>query len=80
MGIGDLVKSQHKVWGSEDSYFLAEICGFFDKRDIDYDCPQSVAIIPMVKVTVLTGKDAGKTRTYSRKNFRQLFLTIKDTK
>ena len=71
MKVGDLVQ-----WHSPEGTFLAEIAAFWNKRDIDYDCPESVAIIPMVRVIVLTGEDAGKSLTIRRSIFSKKFLMV----
>ncbi len=55
---------------------LVQIERTYDKRDIDPDCPMSVAIIPMVEVFVLTGKDMGRKFKWRRQAFRQKFSKI----
>ena len=50
----------------------------YDKRDIDYDCPESVAIIGMVEAIVLTGPDIGKTKRYRRSHFHGVFKRVEE--
>mgnify|MGYP003127958218 CR=1 FL=1 len=70
MQVGDLFKDKTGT--------LVEVSGFWDKRDIDWECPESVAIIGMVKVIVLTGENAGRTRQFRRSNFRRQFTSLKE--
>lgn len=55
---------------------LVQIERTYDKRDIDPDCPMSVAIIPMVEVFVLSGEKMGRKLKWSRQSFRRKFLKI----
>ena len=57
---------------------LVEVARTYDKRDIDYECPESVAIVGMVEVVILSGPDIGKTRRYQRLQFRRLFIPIEE--
>jgi len=49
---------------------LCEILSTWNKRDIDPECPQSIAIIGMVKAIWLTGPNQGQEFSRSQKNFR----------
>ena len=57
---------------------LVEIVRTYDKRDIDYDCPESVAIIGMVEAVILSGPDIGKVRRYQRSQFRRVFSPVEE--
>ena len=57
---------------------LVEVLRTYDKRDIDYDCPESVAIVGMVEAVVLNGPDIGKNRKYQRLQFRRLFMPVEE--
>ena len=57
---------------------LVEVVRTYDKRDIDYDCPESVAIIGMVEAVILSGPDIGKTRRYRRTQFRRVFSPVEE--
>ena len=48
---------------------LVEVNKTWDKRDIDPYCPESVAIVPMVTFTYLTGPKIGRTRSVRRRVF-----------
>ena len=58
---------------------LCEIVSLYDKRDIDPECPESVAIIPFVKAVWLTGGSQGHPFFSSRRNFRRAWEVISDT-
>lgn len=58
---------------------LCEIVSLYDKRDIDWECPQSVAIIPFVKAIWLSGRHQGQVFRQPRKNFRRSWTVISDT-
>jgi hypothetical protein len=73
---GDLF--QGKAWVKGRSPLLIEVVRTYNKRDIDYDCPESVAIIGMVEAVVLSGPDIGKIRRYQRSQFHQVFLPVEE--
>ena len=74
---GDLFQGRH--WRSDvGSPLLVEVVRTYDKRDIDYDCPESVAIIGMVEAIVLTGPDIGKTKRYRRSHFHGVFKRVEE--
>ena len=70
--VGDLVR--HKY--NHDK--IAQITGFWDKRDIDYDCPESVAIIGMVRLTYLNTEQIGQEGSVSRRGFTANWEVIND--
>ena len=70
MKIGDLFKSKHT------NHSIVEIIKFYNRRDIDDECPLSVAIIPTVVYIVLTGDDMGKEYRCSRRNFGNRFSPV----
>ena len=62
-----------------DSTILAEVVGTWNKRDIDPDCPESVAIIGMVKFVYVSGTDIGFERSIRYRDFRAYWEVINDT-
>ena len=48
---------------------IVEIISTYNKRDIDPDCPESVAIIGMVKFLFLTGEHQGIIQKFPRSRF-----------
>ena len=65
---GALCTRKCQVTGTQQ---LCQIVFLYDKRDIDYECPESVAIVPFVKAIWLTGDNQGHPFTSSRRNFRR---------
>ncbi len=61
-----------------DANLLCEVVSTYDKRDIDYDCPESVAIIPMVKAVYLSGENQGKEFRVSRRSFTYRWEVVRD--
>ena len=74
--VGALCKSRPYHSDAEE---LCQIVSLYDKRDIDYDCPESVAIVPMVKAVWLTGSYQGHTFRSARRNFRRSWEVISDS-
>ena len=74
---GDLFQGRATV-ESDAPACLVEVVRTYDKRDIDYDCPESVAIIGMVEAVILSGPDIGKTRRYQRKGFNRMFTRVEE--
>ena len=62
-----------------DANLLCEVVSTYDKRDIDYDCPESVAIIPFVKAIWLSGENQGQEFRSARRNFYRTWEVISDT-
>ena len=58
---------------------LCEIVSLYDKRDIDYYCPESVAIVPFVKAMWLNGDHQGQVFRSARRNFTRTWKVISDT-
>ena len=52
---------------------ICQVVGKWDKRDIDPDCPLSVAIVTMYRVVYLTGEDIGKERSVRATQFNRLW-------
>ena len=73
---GDLYKSD------PDSAFFApyfaEIIRTWNHRDIDPECPESVAIVGMVEIVVLSGPDIGKKRSIRTNRFFRNFSYIEE--
>ena len=61
-----------------DATILAEVIGTWNKRDIDPDCPESVAIIGMVKFVYVSGPDMGRERSIKTRNFTHYWEVIND--
>lgn len=76
MKIGALCARTCYVTGAQE---LCQIVSLYDKRDIDPECPESVAIIPFVKAVWLTGGSQGHPFFSSRRNFRRAWEVISDT-
>ena len=74
--VGALCKSRPYHSDAEE---LCQIVSLYDKRDIDYDCPESVAIVPMVKAIWLTGNCQGQVFRSARRNFRRSWEVISDS-
>ena len=58
---------------------LCQIVSLYDKRDIDYECPESVAIIPFVKAIWLSGENQGQEFRSARRNFYRTWEVISDS-
>ena len=69
---GDIYLSSERAYTLEPDT-LVQVERTYNKRDIDPECPMSVAIVPMVEVTVLTGRDIGRKLRWDRKVFRKKF-------
>ncbi len=61
-----------------DDTVLVEIVSTYNKADIDPNCPESVAIIGMVKVMYISGSEQGKHRALSTRNFYHFWEVIND--
>ena len=55
---------------------IVKVESTYDKRDVDPECVESVAIVGMVKVTILTGNNIGKTASYRRSVFNRRFKAL----
>ena len=69
--IGALCKRIH---GSS----LCQVVSLYDRRDIDFECPESVAIVGMVKFIYLTGEAQGKTFKTKRSDFNSRWEVVND--
>ena len=58
---------------------LCEIIHTYNKADIDPQCPESVAIVGMVKAVWMSGPHLGKTFRSSRRNFNHSWEVVNDT-
>ena len=76
--VGQLFKTKQEdtLTGNTE---LCEIVHTYNKADIDPECPESVAIIGMVKAVWVSGHHIGKTFTSSRRNFSKSWEVISDT-
>ena len=71
--IGSLVRHKH----NRDK--IAQVTGLWDKRDIDYECPESVAIIGMVRLIYMDEGSLGREGSISRRAFHINWEVISDT-
>ena len=76
MKAGDLYVSKQYADKTADALTYVEIQRTFDKPDIDPYCPESVAIISMVDVIVLTGPNIGTKHRHRRQQFRRHFKKV----
>ena len=76
MKVGALCARTCYVTGKQE---LCQIVSFYDKRDIDPECPESVAIIPFVKAMWLTGGNQGNIFRSARRNFRRAWEVVSDS-
>ena len=72
---GDLYQSVTRVFGNEENV-VVQIMRTWNKRDIDPDCPESVAIIPMVQLVVWSGNQTGRVVQYNRQVFSRAYEKI----
>ena len=61
-----------------DDEVLAQIMSTYNKADIDPDCPESVAIIGMVRIMYLSGPQQGRESSVRTKNFYHFWEVIND--
>lgn len=61
-----------------DDTILAQITSTYNKRDIDPECPESVAIIGMVRIIYLSGSGQGKERSLTTKNFYSFWEIVNE--
>ena len=57
---------------------LCQIVSLYDKRDIDPECVESVAIIPFVKAVWLSGENQGQEFRSARRSFYRAWEVISD--
>jgi len=74
---GDLFLSIDSPGRPEGKCFV-EVVRTYNKRDIDPDCPESVAIIGIVEIVVLSGSDIGKSMRFLRRGFNQRFVRVEE--
>ena len=58
---------------------IGQITALWDKRDIDYECPESVAIIPMVRIIYLNEDQMGQQGSVSRRGFHTNWEVINES-
>ncbi len=74
--IGALCRRTCQVTNQE---VLCQITSLYDKRDIDPECVESVAIIPFVKAIWLSGENQGQEFRSARRNFHRAWEVISDS-
>ena len=72
---GDLYQS--KLEGHEGT--VVQIMKTWNKRDIDPECPESVAIIPMVQYVMWKDGQPGGTFNYKRGSFHRRYTRVEAT-
>ena len=65
-----------RIHGSQN---LCQVVSLYNHTDIDPECPESVAIIGMVKFVLLSGDDIGRTFKQQRTDFNYRWQIVKDT-
>lgn len=66
------------LYQSKDQQVLVEVLRTWNHRDIDPECPESVAIVGMLEVVILTGTSMGKKQKYRTRGFRTRFEKISE--
>ena len=72
--IGTLCR--RRLWSDEPIQNLCQVVSIYDHRDIDPECPESVAIIGMVKFVLLSGDHIGRTFKQKRSDFNHRWEII----
>ena len=65
-----------RIHGSQN---LCQVVSLYDRRDIDFECPESVAIVGMVKFILLSGEHIGRTFSQKRRDFNSRWEVVNDT-
>ena len=65
-----------RIHGSQN---LCQVVSLYNHTDIDPECPESVAIIGMVKFVLLSGDDIGRKFKQKRTDFNYRWQIVKDT-
>ena len=68
-------KREDRLTGNNE---LCEVISTYNKADIDPECPESVAIVGMVKAVWLSGPHMGKTFRSTRRNFGNNWEVVSD--
>lgn len=71
--VGDLYRRIH---GSQS---FCQVVSLYNHTDIDPECPQSVAIIGMVKFVYMSGNDIGKAFKQKRADFSYKWEVVSNT-
>ena len=66
-------------WTGKAGQLLGQVVTTFNKRDIDPDCPESVAIVPMVRVMLWDEGEYARTTDYRRAAFHRVFKKVEIT-
>lgn len=75
---GNIFRLRNEDWDT-GKVELCEIIHTYNKPDIDPECPESVAIIGMVKAVWLSGPHIGQTFRASRRNFNFSWQILTET-
>jgi len=62
----------------EQVQLFVEVLRTWNHRDIDPDCPESVAIVGMVEIIILAGSNIGKKQKYRSNGFSRKFERISE--
>ena len=67
-----------RTLAGEPVHMLVEVLRTWNQPDIDPICPESVAIVGMLEVIVLTGPKMGKKIKFRTNTFRRKFERISE--
>ena len=73
---GDLYQSNRRHLATRKDDTVVQIIKTWNKRDIDPECPESVAIIPMVQYVVWQAGQPGGTFNYQRGSFHRRYTKV----
>ncbi len=76
---GDLYQSKRRRLATRKDDAVVQIIKTWHKRDIDPDCPLSVAIIPMVQFVVWSDGQKGGTFNFQRQSFHRQYTRVEVT-
>lgn len=73
---GDLYQSNRRHLATRKDDAVIQVVKTWNKRDIDPDCPESVAIIPMVQFVVWLDGQKGGTFNFQRGSFHRQYTRV----
>ena len=76
---GDLYQSNRRRLATRKDDAVIQVVKTWNKRDIDPDCPESVAIIPMVQFVVWSDGQKGGTFNFPRRRFTRQYTRAEVT-
>lgn len=66
-------------WTGKSGQLLGQVVTTYNKRDIDPDCPQSVAIVPMVRLMLWDDGKYARTTDYRLSAFHRVWKKVEIT-